>query len=93
MSLTGDWNTNWDNFREEYEDYALATGLGEKPKDVQAATLRSLMGVECRHIYRHNLSLTEAQKGDAKVILDELESYFKPARNVIYERKLQAGRG
>jgi hypothetical protein len=71
MVLTGDWNTNWDNFRDEFEDYALVTGLHEKPNEVQAATLRSLMGSECRH---------------TKVILDALENYFKPARNVIYER-------
>jgi hypothetical protein len=32
--LTGDWNTNWDNFRDEFKDYALATGLQEKPKEV-----------------------------------------------------------
>uniref|UniRef100_A0AAZ3SA70 Uncharacterized protein n=1 Tax=Oncorhynchus tshawytscha TaxID=74940 RepID=A0AAZ3SA70_ONCTS len=86
MVLTGDWNTNWDNFRDEFEDYALATGLHEKPNEVQAATLRSLMGSECRHIYRHNLTLTARLQCDAKAILDALENYFKPARNVIYER-------
>ena len=86
MVLTGDWNTNWDNFRDEFEDYALATGLHEKANEVQAATLRSLMGSECRHIYRHNLTLTARQQCDAKAILDAFENYFKPARNVIYER-------
>ncbi|XP_045564706.1 uncharacterized protein [Salmo salar] len=65
---------------------SLATGLHEKPNQVQAATLRSLMGSECRHIYRHNLTLTARQQCDAKAILNTLENYFKPARNVIYER-------
>jgi hypothetical protein len=82
MLLTEDWNTNWD--RDEFEDYVLATSLHEKPNKVQAATLRSLMSSECRHIYRHNLTLT-AQQDNAKAILKALENYFKHARNVIYE--------
>ncbi|GAA6080762.1 uncharacterized protein LOC121847580 [Tachysurus ichikawai] len=44
------------------------------------------MGSECRHVYRHNLNLTDEQQRDIKTILDALEAYFKPARNVIYER-------
>ncbi|KAJ8393364.1 hypothetical protein AAFF_G00060860 [Aldrovandia affinis] len=58
----------------------------EKDKKIQAATLRSVMGSECRHVYRHNLNLSVAGTGDPVVILDELEKYFKPAKNTIYER-------
>ncbi|KAJ8405582.1 hypothetical protein AAFF_G00315620 [Aldrovandia affinis] len=86
MSFTGDWSVNWDIFRAEYEDYVLVTGTAEKDKKIQAATLRSVMGSECRHVYRHNLNLSVAGTGDPAVILDELEKYFKPAKNTIYER-------
>uniref|UniRef100_A0A673W9M9 Gypsy retrotransposon integrase-like protein 1 n=1 Tax=Salmo trutta TaxID=8032 RepID=A0A673W9M9_SALTR len=86
MKLSGDWSTNWDTFRGEWEDYALATGLLEKDDEVVAATLRTIMGTECRHVYKHNLNLTAAQQGNATAILDALEHYFKPAKNVIYER-------
>lgn len=86
MKLSGNLSVNWDIFRAEYEDYALATGLVSKPKEVQAATLRSIMGAECRHVYKHNLTLTDAQRADASVILNSLEQYFTPAKNVIYER-------
>lgn len=86
MNMNGDWSANWDLFRAEFENYALVTGLAEKTREVQAATLRSVMGSECRHVYRHNLNLTEEQQRDIKTILDALEAYFKPARNVIYER-------
>lgn len=57
-----------------------------KRQRVQAATLRSVMGSECRHVYHHNLNLTATQQGDVKAILDALEAYFKPVRNVIYKR-------
>ncbi len=86
MNMNGDWSDNWDLFRAEFEDYALVMGLAEKTKEVQAATLRSVMGPECRHVYRHNLNLTAAQQGDVKTILESLDVYFKPAKNVIYER-------
>ncbi|KAL0148754.1 hypothetical protein M9458_055932, partial [Cirrhinus mrigala] len=74
-----------DLFRAEFDDYVLVTGLAEKTKQVQAATLRSVMGPECRHVYRHNLNLTAAQQGDVKTILDAPEAYFNPVSNVIYE--------
>uniref|UniRef100_A0A8B9JE72 ribonuclease H n=1 Tax=Astyanax mexicanus TaxID=7994 RepID=A0A8B9JE72_ASTMX len=86
MKLTGDVSSNWEIFRAEFEDYALATELLEKSEVVQAATLRTVMGAECRHIYKHNLALTDEQRADTRAILDALEEYFKPAKNVIYER-------
>lgn len=86
MKLSGDWSANWDIFRAEFEDYSLAVDLVAASSAVQAATLRTLMGPECRHVYKHNLQLTEAERGDVTNILDKLEEYFKPAKNVIYER-------
>ncbi len=55
MNMNGDWSANWDLFRAEFEDYALVMGLAEKTKEVQAATLRSVMGPECRHVYKETL--------------------------------------
>lgn len=86
MKLSGDWSANWDIFRAEFEDYSLAVDLVAASSAVQAATLRTLMGPECRHVYKHNLQLTEAECGDVTNILDKLEEYFKLAKNVIYER-------
>ncbi|XP_056135305.1 kinesin-like protein KIF28 [Lampris incognitus] len=74
MKLSGSLSANREIFRADYEDYALATGLVDKDKKVQATTLRSVIGVECRHVYKHNLNLTDAQQEDAAVILDSLES-------------------
>lgn len=72
MRVSGDVSSNWDNFRAEFKDYSLATGLNEKPAAVQAATLRRVMGSECLHVYKHNLNLTEEQKSDTKTILQTL---------------------
>lgn len=84
--MTGDLANNWDEISSEFEDYMLAKGLKEKGKDVQAATLRRVMGSECCHQYKHNLGLSEEQAKDPTAILDALEAHFKLARNVIFER-------
>lgn len=42
MRMAGDIS----NFRVEFEDYELATGLIEKPKEVRAAALWRIMGTE-----------------------------------------------
>ena len=86
MRMSGDLAKNWEVFRAEFEDFLLATGLNEKEKLIQAATLRRLMGSECRHVYTHSITLTEDQRKDPAAILTALERYFKPAKNVIYER-------
>ncbi|KAJ8006345.1 hypothetical protein DPEC_G00134270 [Dallia pectoralis] len=86
MKMSGDLSSNWASFRAEFDDYILATGLCEKDADVQAATLRRLMGSECRHLYKHNLGLTQDQQKDVTAILEALEDYFTPTKNVIFER-------
>uniref|UniRef100_A0A8C5Q7G7 Gypsy retrotransposon integrase-like protein 1 n=1 Tax=Leptobrachium leishanense TaxID=445787 RepID=A0A8C5Q7G7_9ANUR len=86
MRMSGDWSSNWESFRAEFEDYSLATGLNEKSAAVQAATLRRVMGSECRHVYKHNVNLTAEQQENVTAILQALEAYFKPAKNIIYER-------
>ena len=53
MKLSGDLAANWDTFKEDFQDYILVSGM--KDKEVEAATLRRVMGSECKHIYKHNL--------------------------------------
>lgn len=44
------------------------------------------MGPECRHVYKHNLQLTEAECNDVAKVLDKLGEYFHQSKNIIYER-------
>lgn len=50
--------------------------------------LRSIIGGKCRHVYRHSLSLMAEQREDSAAILGTVEGYFKPVKNIIYERYL-----
>ena len=44
---------NWKVFKEAFTDYATATQLTEKEATIQAATLKTIMGKECRQILSH----------------------------------------
>lgn len=90
MVCTGDASTNWKIFKEAYTDYAIATELSKKDKAIQAATLKTIMGKECRQILAR-LELSETDSTDPKIVLDKLETYFEPARNILYERYLFHG--
>ena len=85
MNCNGDIATNWKTFRESYEDYIVATGLDQKDKIIQVATLKSFMGIECKKILKR-LQLSEDEMKDPKTILDKLQDHFLPVRNILYER-------
>ena len=87
MQCTGDVATNWKVFREAYADYAMATELGKKVKAVQAATLKTVMGKECRQILGR-LELSREEMNDEEIILTKLKSYFEPTRCILYKRYL-----
>ena len=85
MVCQGDVSSNWEYFRQQYEDYETATAINERSDNIRAATLRSVMGKDCIQILQ-NLSLSTAERNNVNTCLDRLEDRFKPQKNVIYER-------
>ena len=85
MVCKGDKASNWEFFRQQYEDYKIATELCQRQMSVCLASLCSIMGKECLQILR-NLNLTAEQQATVKGCLDGLEVHFKPQQNVVYER-------
>ena len=85
MVLKGDVASNWSYFRKSFVNYSVATGLNERTKAVQMATLWSVLGKRCNHILDH-LRMTEAERDDPTSSLNALEAYFKPKVNPVYER-------
>ena len=47
MVYTGNVAANWKVFEEAYNDFATATELTAKDDEIQAATLKTIMGKEC----------------------------------------------
>ena len=84
VNCSGDVASNWKVFREAYKDYAVATQLTEKAASVQVATLKSLMGTECKQVLKR-LNLIEEELKTTDTILTKLEEHFVPERNILYE--------
>ena len=63
MEVKGDLMSNWSFFKDQWEDYEVATGLKDKPKTVRVATLRSVMGRDCLQILK-NLDMKDADRKD-----------------------------
>ena len=85
MNVKGDPVNNWEFFRQQWTDYEVATGLDKQEQKIRLATFRSIMGKECLQIFL-NLKLSDEERNDINECVKALESYFKPKRNVVYER-------
>ena len=85
MKCHGDVSGNWDFFKQQWSDYEIAIDLDKREETVRLATLRSAMGRECLQILL-NLNLSQEDKKKIDKCLEALENYFKPSRNVVYER-------
>ena len=85
MDCRGDVASNWEFFKQQWSDYELATGLNKKNEVICLETIRSLMGRECLQVFM-NLTLADEDRKDVTKCLAALEDYFKPRRNVVYER-------
>ncbi len=80
MDVKGHCATNWQFFKNAWENYEIATELSKKEDKIRVATLLTVMGKDCFQIYQ-NLALSEADCKDPKKILDALSNYFEPQRN------------
>ena len=81
----GDVAGNWDFFKQQWNDYEIATGLDKRDESIRLATLRSAMGRDCLQIFL-NLKLSVEDRKKVDKCLEALELYFKPTRNVVYKR-------
>ena len=84
MVCKGDLTSNWEFFKQQWQDYEVATGLDHKSQAIRVATFRSVMGKDRLQIFlNHNF-------GDEEItitsLLSALEDYFLPKQNVVYER-------
>jgi len=84
MNCNGEVTTNWAVFKEAWEDYSEAAELSEKSEAIQAATLRTMMGQDCKNILKRLVEGDDLKK--TSKIMEALNAHFVPKRNVVYER-------
>lgn len=85
MNVKGDLKGNWKFFKSQWMNYEIATGLDKKHDAIRIATLLTVIGKDCYHIYE-NLNLTEEERQDIAAVIEALQKHFTPKTNVIYER-------
>ena len=85
MNFPGDVAGNWEFFRQKWSDSEIATGLIHREETIRLPTLRSAMGRDCLSNFL-NLNLSDDDKKKIDQCLEALDNYFKPNRNVVYER-------
>ena len=73
-------------FRQAWQYYSTATELTKKPKEVQAGTLSSVMGMDCVKVMKSLTTLTDDDKKDAEKILSVLGDHFIPQKHLLFER-------
>ena len=87
LSFEGNVAENFRRFKQSFEIYLLASDKDSKEEKVKVALLLNLMGEEGLEVY-NTLKLTEEQKRNHKEILNELEKFMSPKKNIVYERFL-----
>lgn len=85
MCCKGNLEANWKAFGESWSDYRIATELDKKPDIVQVATLRTVMGQDCKD-RSATLPLSDEDRKNPQIIVKKLAEHFAPARNVLYDR-------
>ena len=81
----GWFSNNWEFFKQQWQDYEVATGPDKQEQKIRLATFRSAMGKDCLKIFV-NLKLSSEQRQDIHECIEALEAHFKPKRNLVYER-------
>ena len=77
--------SNWEIFRQQWEDYEIGTGLDKQDPKIRLASFRSVMAKDCLQIFL-NLNIPDEDKNNVQACMAALENYFKPKCNVIYEQ-------
>ena len=85
MNVKGDQVSNWEFYRQQWNDYEVATSLDKQEQRIRLATFRSVMGKDCLQIFL-NLKLSPEEQNYIQGCIKALEAYFKPKRNAVYER-------
>jgi len=84
MDMKGDVASNWRFFKDQWQNFEIASGLAQKDAHVRLATLKVVMGKECYDVLQRLPD--SANHTTVDETLPALEQYFVPKRNVTYER-------
>ena len=80
-------STNWDLFKQRWNNYEITTGLMNKPEEIKLTALLSTIEEETLIVY-NAFNWYQGEEKTVSAVLEKFESYCKPKKNVTYERFL-----
>ena len=75
----------WNEFKQYWTNYEIATGLDKKESKVRVATLLTVIGKESARIY-NTFYWENEEKTKISKVLEKFDNYCTPKRNLTYER-------
>lgn len=82
----GNVKEKWKKWRQELDNYMLATEKHDKPDKIKIAILLNLLGSEGLEIFNTFEFATPEEKGKYTAVLESFQNYCSPRQNVVYER-------
>ena len=86
LALKGNIAENFKQFKQAFEIYMIASGIGEKGDKVQANVLLHIIGAEAISVYNGFTFEAAADKDDPAKIMKKFEDYCIPRSNTTFER-------
>ena len=86
LTLTGNLAENWGRFKQQFEIYEIASGLGRKDGKVRAMTLLHVAGSEALEVYNTFQWDADDDKKKVDKIMEKFERYCNPRKNLTFER-------
>ncbi|GFS91588.1 transposon Ty3-G Gag-Pol polyprotein [Trichonephila clavipes] len=80
--VLGNVKEKWRKWRQELENYLLATGKDDRTEKIKIAILLNLLGSEGLKIYN---TFKLESKANFSEVLQKFEEYCSPRQNVVYE--------
>ncbi|KAG1649806.1 putative phosphoenolpyruvate synthase [Nymphon striatum] len=81
----------WDHWKRRFLTYRKAVKLHKEENDVQVCSLLYAMGSAAQDIVA-SFNLSEEDQNNFEIVIQKLENYFIPKRNIIFERAKFNGR-
>ena len=85
MKWDGNLQENWRKFNQAFKFYLTSIGYDSKGAKVKTSLLLTCMGERGHEVY-NTFKLEVGQELDLVVVTACFEVYFKPRKNIIFER-------
>lgn len=83
----GDISENFNFFKRSWNNYLIASGLGNQPEETKKAVLLTAIGEDVFKRY-HNITFAEGEEETEKTLLEAIGKNLTPEINKRYERAI-----